>query len=182
MPVLVKVRQAPRHLRTPTLLPPFRRQNTSSNLLSRAIIAPRPHQFVTEWTSLSHTRHNSCYVVDFHHATEFFRTEKQKRAMRAKICHSRVRKYCPKQAGSLNVVLVANTKIKLVLSESSDDSECENRIRHQYAMRRRRTTVHEKVLYTRERGNVRDWLDIRAESRSTNLIANATQAPLSVAR
>jgi hypothetical protein len=29
-------------------------------------------------------------------------------------------------------MLVANAKIKLFLSESSQDSECENRIRHQH--------------------------------------------------
>ena len=58
----------------------------------------------------------------------------------------------------------------------------ESRIRHQYAMRRRRTTVHEKVLYSRERGNVRDRLDSRAASRTTNMIEDAAQAPLSVAR
>jgi len=37
-----------------------------------------------------------------------------------------------KQAGSLKVVLVANSKTKLVLSESSQYSECENQIRRQY--------------------------------------------------
>jgi hypothetical protein len=55
-------------------------------------------------------------------------------------------------------------------------------LRQQYAMRRRRTTVHEKVLYSRERGNVRDRLDIRAASRTNNMIEDAAQAPLSVAR
>ena len=49
-------------------------------------------------------------------------------------------------------------------------------------MRRRRTTVHEKVLYSRERGNVRDRLDSRAASRTTNMIEDAAQAPLSIAR
>jgi hypothetical protein len=56
-------------------------------------------------------------------------------------------------------------------------------IRHQYAMRRRRTTVHEKVLYyVQERATLRDRLDIRAASRTTNMIEDAAQAPLSVAR
>ena len=50
-------------------------------------------------------------------------------------------------------------------------------------MRRRRTTVHEKVLYyVQERATSRDRLDIRAASRTNNMIEDATQAPLSVAR
>ncbi len=50
-------------------------------------------------------------------------------------------------------------------------------------MRRRRTTGHEKVLYSRqERGNVRDRYDTRAVSRTTNMIEDAAQAPLSIAR
>ncbi len=74
------------------------------------------------------------------------------------------------------------SKITLTLSLHFWDSRRENRLRHQYAMRRRHTTVHKKVLYSRERGNVRDWLDIRAASRTTNMIADAAQTPLSVAR
>jgi hypothetical protein len=39
-----------------------------------------------------------------------------------------------------------------------------------------------KKCYTLERGNVRDRLDIRAASRTNNMIEDAAQAPLSVAR
>jgi hypothetical protein len=45
------------------------------------------------------------------------------------------------------MILLANSKTKLILRQSSLYSERENRIRQQYAMRRRRTTAHEKVLY-----------------------------------
>lgn len=49
-------------------------------------------------------------------------------------------------------------------------------------MRHGRITGHEKVLYSRqERGNVSDRFDIRAASRTTNMIEDATQTPLSVA-
>jgi hypothetical protein len=49
-------------------------------------------------------------------------------------------------------------------------------------MRHGRTTGHEKVLYSRqERSTVRDRFDIREALRTTNMIEDATQAPLSVA-
>jgi len=80
------------------------------------------------------------------------------------------------------VILLANSKASLILSANPVHCKHEKRIRQHYAMRRRRTTVHEKVLYSRERGNVRDRLDSRAASRTTNMIEDAAQAPLSVAR
>ncbi len=50
-------------------------------------------------------------------------------------------------------------------------------------MRRRRTTAHEKVLYfVSGEGNVRDRFETSAMSLSNSVIADASQAPLSVAR
>ncbi len=55
-------------------------------------------------------------------------------------------------------------------------------IRHQYVMRRRRTTVHEKVLSSDRRGTTsRDRLDSSVTNLSTKMIEDAAQAPLSVA-